>query len=74
MTVEDLEIFGSVLKESEKIQEILKPLGYKIHGFKRKRKNRYYSVLNLQFVGPSFFSGDNNSHPLPPGYLQIEKD
>ena len=69
MTVKDIENFESTIKEAEKIQESLKLLGYKIQGFKRK-KNNFYSVLKLQFVGSSFFTGDKSSPPLAPGYLQ----
>jgi len=61
-----VENFGSPFKKTEKIQEALKILGYEIQGF--RRRNKFDSVLHLRFVGPSFFSGDKSSSPLPSGY------
>jgi len=66
MTEADVEKFGTMVNESERIQEALKILGYEVKGF--KRRNKFNSVLHLRFVGSSFFSGDKSSHPLPPGY------
>jgi len=73
MTEADIENFESIFKEAEKIQEILKPLGYKVRGFKRKRQNEFDAVLQLRFVGPSYFNGDKSSRPLPPGYSFVEE-
>jgi hypothetical protein len=64
MTESDIENFKTPLKEAEKIQEALKLLGYEVHGFRRKRNNHFYCVLDLRFVGPSFFTGDKSSPPL----------
>jgi hypothetical protein len=66
MTEADIKIFGSLSKEVENIQNALKLLGYEVQGLRRNRKNPFYRVLNLRFVGPSFFSGDKFSPPLAP--------
>jgi len=73
MTDSDIENFESIIKEAEKIQEILKPLGYKVRGFKRKVRNNFDAVLQLRFVGPSYYNGDKSSRPLPPGYSLVEE-
>jgi len=68
MTEADIKNLKSPLEEIEKIQEMLKSLGYKIRGFRSKRKNHYDFVLHLNFVGSSFFTGDKNSPLLAPVY------
>jgi len=67
MTEADIENFGSLPKEIKKIQKALKLLGYEVQGLRRKRKNHFYCVLDLRFVGPSFFTGDKSSPLLAPG-------
>jgi len=70
MTEADIKTLESPLKEIEKIQEMLKSLGYKVRGFHGKRKNHFDFVLKLNFVGSSFFTGDKSSPPLAPTYKQ----
>jgi len=73
MTEADIENFKNPLKEAEKIQEVLKLLGYEVQGFRRKRKNDFYCVVDLHFVGTSFFTGDNSSIPVCPSLLSSKK-
>jgi len=62
MDEDDIDNMDLLINKVEKIQEALKPLGYKIRGFKDVRRNDSYFKLNLVFVGKDFFSGENSDN------------
>jgi len=67
MTEADYDEFEStsLIKKAENIQEIFKPLGYKILGFERERNSKFDFSLRFRFVGASVFTGDKSSRPVP---------
>jgi len=64
----------SLVNELEKIQNALKPLGYKVQGINRNIGYCYSFVLQLCFVGSSVFAGDNSGDPTDGNETNIRQN